>query len=755
MAKFGFLKVFKEKIFMKRIISTVSVLLFISASYAQQIDYKDGLTNIQKEGPKKSISLEDIWKNYSFSSETVRGVRSMNDGLNYTVLERGSSGVNLAQYNYKTGKKVATLIDAKDLSFDGKPIQINSYEFSSNEQKVLIGTEVEAIYRRSSKAFFYVYDLTTKKVEQLAKGAKQMYADFSPSGDKVAYVRDNNLFYKDFSNGNEIQITSDGVYNKIINGASDWVYEEELELSQAFQWSGDGNKLAFYRFDESAVKQWNMKMYDGLYPTDYRFKYPKAGEENAKVTVKIYDLPSKKTTDVNLGVDYEYLPSIEWTKDPKQLAVISSNRHQNEVRINLVDANSGQGKTIHTEKSDTYIEMPFEVHFTKDNKYFVILSEKSGFRHIYLHTMEGKLKKQLTKGEWPVTHYYGMDEKAKKIYFQSAETSPMDRNVYSIDLNGKGKKRLSPQNGTNKADFSKSFAYFINYHTTANAPNFVSLHNSKGTQLRVLKDNQKLRTKLAEYEIGDKTFFSFKTSQGVTLNAWMIRPPNFDESKKYPIFLTIYGGPGSQTVTNSWGGSNFFWHQMLAQKGYIVVSVDNRGTGARGVDFKKVTYKQLGKYETEDQIEAAKYFASLPYVDAERIGVQGWSYGGYMSSLCLLKGADYFKAAIAVAPVTTWRFYDSIYTERYMQTPQENENGYDDNSPINHVDKLKGNYLLVHGMADDNVHLQNTSDMVSALVKADKQFDLFVYPNKNHGIYGGNTRFHLYTKMTNFLLENL
>ena len=437
------------------------------------------------------------------------------------------------------------------------------------------------------------------------------------------------------------------------------------------------------------------------------------------------------------------------------MAVISSNRHQNEVSINVVNALTGKANTVHTEKSDTYIEMPFDVHFMADQQHFIILSEKSGYKHLYLHNIDGSLKNQITKGDWPVTEYYGINESKGIVYFQSAETTPMDRNVYAINLDGSGKKRLTKKDGTNSADFSNSFTYFINYHTTANTPNYVSLNNASGNTIRVLKDNQNLSQTLAEYEIGEKTFFSFKTSQNVELNAWMIKPPNFDETKKYPVFLTIYGGPGSQTVTNSWGGSNFFWHQLLAQKGYIVVSVDNRGTGARGVDFKKLTYKQLGKYETEDQVEAAKYFASLPYVDGSRIGVQGWSYGGYMSSLCLLKGADYFKAAIAVAPVTNWRFYDSIYTERYMQTPQENEDGYDDNSPINHVEKLRGKYLLVHGMADDNVHLQNTSEMISALVDADKQFDLFVYPNKNHGIYGGNTRYHLYTKMTNFVLENL
>lgn len=745
---------------MKRVVIVFISILLASTVNAQIADERVETAPINKQSDyapplKKMIDLKDIWKDYTFSSETVRGVRSMKDGKNYTVLERGKSGINLVQYNYKTGKKVATIIEAKDLTFDGKELRMQSYEFSSDEKKVLIGTEVEAIYRRSSKANFFVYDLKSKNIEQLAQEEKQMYADFSPTGNKLAYVMNNNLFFKDFTTNKVVQITEDGEFNKIINGASDWVYEEELELSKAFQWSVDGQKLAFYRFDEAAVKQWNMKMYDNLYPSDYKFKYPKAGEENAKVQIKIFDLASTKTTNVDLGTDYEYIPSIEWTKDANTLAVISSNRHQSEVKINLVNASTGKANTVHTEKSDTYIEMPFDVHFMADQKHFILLSEKSGYRHLYLHNIDGSLKNKITNGDWPVTDYYGINEGKGIVYYQSAETSPLDRNVYSIKLDGTGKNRLTKKDGTNSADFSNSFSYFINYHTTANTPNYLSLNNSTGNVIRVLKDNQKLTQQLGEYEIGEKTFFSFKTSQDVELNAWMIKPPNFDKNKKYPVFLTIYGGPGSQTVTNSWGGSNFFWHQLLAQKGYIVVSVDNRGTGARGVDFKKVTYKQLGKYETEDQIEAAKYFSSLPYVDSTRIGVQGWSYGGYMSSLCLLKGADYFKAAIAVAPVTNWRFYDSIYTERYMQTPQENEDGYDDNSPINHVEKLKGKYLLVHGMADDNVHLQNTTEMISALVDADKQFDLFAYPNKNHGIYGGNTRYHLYSKMTNFVLENL
>jgi dipeptidyl-peptidase-4 len=713
-------------------------------------------TPIFAQESKQNVTLEDIWKDYSFSQQTVRGVRSMVDGLNYTIMERGDGeGVELRQYDYGKGELVEPIISVENFKLGDGTLEMDDYEFSANEEKVLVKTETEAIYRRSTKARHFIYDRQSKEMQQLSEGDKEMYADFSPKGNKVAFVKNNNLFYRNLDTDEIFIITTDGEKNKIINGAADWVYEEELELSQAFAWSPDGQKIAYYKFDETEVKQWNMKMYDGLYPTDYRFKYPKAGEENAKVSIHIYDLPTNQTLRVDLGVEYEYLPNIKWTKDPKTLMVLSTNRHQSEVLINLVNAESGKSKPVLTEKSDTYIEMPFEVHFLENGKQFIILSERSGYRHIYLYNLKGGLEKQLTSGNWPVTEFYGVDEKHRLAYFQAAAESPLRREIYRIGLDGKNRKELSEQAGTNSAVFSNSFDYFINYHTTANSPYYVTLQNREGKVIRVLQDNAALKDKLAGYQLSSKEFFDFTTSEGVKLNGWMIKPPNFDETKKYPVFLTIYGGPGSQTVTDSWGGSNYFWHQLLASEGYLVVSVDNRGTGARGVDFKKITYKQMGKYETMDQIEAAKYFAGLPYVDKDRIGVQGWSYGGYMSSLCLLKGADHFKAAIAVAPVTNWRFYDSIYTERYMQTPQENPDGYDDNSPINHVEKLKGKYLLVHGMADDNVHLQNTAEMIQALVDADKQFDLFVYPNKNHGIYGGNTRFHLYTKMTEFVKENL
>ncbi len=738
---------------------SISVLLSLPIGlYAQTdedkypIDKEEAILEI--EASKKHISLKDIWKDYKFMQESVSGLRSMNDGEHYTVLERTSNGVSLVQYAYKTGEKVKTLINADDLTFEGTTLIMDNYVLSAEENKALIATDVEPIYRHSKKAYHYIYDMNTKKISPLSEGEKQMYATFSPSGDKVAFVRENNLFYKDLTSGNEIAITTDGEKNKIINAASDWVYEEELKLVRAFEWSPDGEHIAYFRFDESQVKEWNMKIYDGLYPSEERFKYPKAGEDNSKVEAKIYNLSKNQSTTVELREDYEYLISMVWA-NARQLAIMSSNRHQNKLNVNLVNAEDGNSTIIHREVSDTYIEMPFEIEFTKDEKHFIIQSENSGFNHIYLYKMNGKLAKQLTKGNYTITKFYGIDEANGLIYYQAADENPMNRNVFQGNLKGKNPKKISQKKGTNNAVFSKTFSYFINYHTTANQPNYISLHQANGEEIRMLKDNSNLKKEMDEYEISPKEFFSFKTTEGVHLNAWMIKPVNFDAEKKYPVFITIYGGPGSQTVTNSWGGMDYFWHQMLAQKGYLVISVDNRGTGGRGADFKKQTYKELGKYETIDLIETAKYLSTLDYVDGERIGIFGWSYGGYMSSLCILKGADYFKAAIAVAPVTTWRYYDTIYTERYMQTPQENPKGYDDNSPINFVDRLKGEYLLVHGMADDNVHLQNTSDMISALVEADKQFELLVYPNKNHGIYGGNTRFHLYQKMTNFIVDKL
>lgn len=700
---------------------------------------------------EKLIQLEDIWASRTFSPEWVWGINSMNDGIHYSSLNYGDENVYVTQYSYETGDSVATIVDSKnleDLSFD-------SYQFSANEEKVLLPTETESIYRHSTRSKFYIYDRATKTTSSLSSD-KQRLAQFSPDATKVAFVRANNIFIKDLNTDIETQITTDGAVNKIINGATDWVYEEEFAFDNGFQWNSNGTKIAFYRFNEEAVPEFSMDVFSNLYPSQTQFKYPKAGEANSSVEIYIYDTNTKTTVEAAIEVDEEfYIPRIKWTKDENILSVQRMNRHQNNLDFLLVDAKDGSAKIIFTETDEAYIDVTDNLTFLNDGAHFVWTSEKSGYNHIYLYNLKGKQVRKITKGSYDVTDFYGIDETTNTVYFASAERSALQRDVYAVQLNGKKKRVLTNKTGTNAATFSTSYKYFINEHSNANTPYFFSLFDAQGNEVRTLKDNTDLNKTLSEYALSKKEFFDFTTTEGVNLNGWIMKPHDFDATKEYPVFMYLYGGPGSQQVTDAWGGSNFLWFQMLSQQGYIVACVDNRGTGARGADFKKCTYQQLGKLETVDQIEANRYLASLPYINGARIGIFGWSYGGYMSSLCLLKGADDFKMAIAVAPVTNWRYYDSIYTERYMRTPQENAAGYDDNSPINHVSKLKGKYLLVHGSADDNVHYQNTMEMTNALVNANKDFDMFIYPNKNHGIYGGYTRLHLFRKMTNFIKQNL
>ena len=720
---------------LKSILSSLTILFLAQHVFAQE----------------KMIQLEDIWASRTFSPEWVWGINSMNDGIHYSSLNYGDKNVYITEYSYETGDSISTIVDSKDL--DG--ISFSDYSFSEDEKKVLLPTETESIYRYSSRSNYFVYDRETKTAQELSEG-KQRLAQFSPDASKVAFVKENNIFIKDITNNTELQVTFDGEINKIINGATDWVYEEEFAFDNGMQWNTSGNKIAYYRFNEEKVPEFSMDLFTDLYPSQSQFKYPKAGETNSTVELFIYDLNSKKTTKANINVEEEfYIPRIKWTLDENILSVQRMNRHQNQLDFILVDAKDGSSQTIFTENDAAYIDVTDNLTFLNDGKYFIWTSEKSGYNHIYLYNLKGKQVRQITKGNYDVTDFYGIDESNNTVYFASSERSPMHRDVYAVQLNGKNKKTLTNKIGTNSATFSTNYKYFINQYSNANSPYYFSLFDAKGNEVRMLKDNSNLNNSLAEYALSQKEFFNFKTTEGIDLNGWMMKPHNFDETKQYPVFMYLYGGPGSQQVTDSWGGSNFLWYQMLTQQGYIVACVDNRGTGARGSEFKKCTYQQLGKLETEDQIEANRYLANLPYVDGSRIGIFGWSYGGYMSSLCLLKGADEFKMAIAVAPVTNWRYYDTIYTERYMRTPQENASGYDDNSPINHVEKLKGKYLLVHGSADDNVHYQNTMEMTNALVNANKQFDLFIYPNKNHGIYGGYTRLHLFTKMTNFIKENL
>lgn len=714
-----------------------------------------GYTHVFAQQTTKQITLEDIWQTYKFFPETKNDVVHMNDGEHYCMLE---NDIMINQYEYKTGEKTATIVRTSQLVPEGEKdgISIDEFEFSADETKILIATATEQIYRHSSVSDYYVYDLSTSKLTKLSSGGKQRLASFSPKGDQVAFVRDNNIFIKNLASGKETQVTSDGLYNNIINGATDWVYEEEFSFSRAWFWSPDGSKLAYYRFDESKVKEYDMVKYDSLYPTIYKYKYPKAGESNSVIGIFIYDVASGKSTSVDIGKETDiYIPRIKWTEDPSKLAVFRMNRLQNYLEILIADASTGTTKPVYTEKNKYYIDITDNLFFLGNKKQFIYSSEKDGYSHVYLLSLEGKPEVQLTKGKWDVTEVKGIDEKNKLVYFVSAEESPMDRALYSVKLDGTGKIKLSQKKGTNEPEFSKGFRYFINSYSDANTPFVVTINKANGKEIKNLVDNASLFSLMKDFGFTKKEFFKFKTSENIELNAWMIKPASFDSAKKYPVFMFVYGGPGVQTVENSWGYFDFSWAEMLAQKGYIVVSVDNRGTGARGEEFKKCTYLQLGKLETIDQIESAKYLGSLAYVDSKRIGIFGWSYGGYMSALCLTKGADYFKMGIAVAPVTNWRYYDNIYTERFMGLPKDNASGYDDNSPINHVKKLKGKFLLMHGTADDNVHFQNSMELVKSLVNANKQFETFFYPNKNHNISGGVTRFHLYKKMTDFILENL
>jgi len=718
-------------------------LLLFSNSYAQNL---------------KEISLEDIFKKGLFRQQYVYGQQSLKDGKSYaSIIRDPQSGLlKVVRNNYQDGKIASVLYTEADVIL-GKDTLPVSTEFSDDEKKVILAKDEEEIYRYSRKAWYYILDLNTKKLTELSTRGKQQFPTFSPDGTKIAYVIDNNIFIKDLRTQKEEQITKDGEKNRIINGWADWVYEEEFEFTRAFFWSPDSKKMAFYKFDESQVPEYSITIYDSLYPTQYKYKYPKAGEKNSDVSIHIYDLSEHKTKTADIGNEKDqYIPRIKWTADPNSLCILRLNRHQNKLDYLLADAKTGTSKVVLTEQDKYYIDIEKEqLTFLKDNKRFINVSERDGYNHIYVYDLNGKIINQVTKGNWEVTEIYGIDENKGLIFYQSTEASPLKRDVYSISLNGTNKKKLSRSEGTNSAEFSSDFSYYILSHSTVNQPLYITLHEQSGKQIRVLEDNSALKQRLKQYQIPPTQLFSFKTSEGVELNGYMIKPSNFNPAKKYPVLLYVYGGPGSQNVDDSFGASRDFWFSMLAQKGYIVACVDNRGTGYRGSEFKKMTYKQLGKYETIDQIETAKWFATQSYVDASRIGIWGWSFGGYLSSLCATKGNGIFKMAIAVAPVTTWRYYDSIYTERFLQTPQENPEGYDANSPIRYAKNLKGKFLLIHGTADDNVHFQNSVMFSEALIQANKPFEQAYYPNKNHGIYGGNTSLHLYSKLTDFILNNL
>ena len=700
---------------------------------------------------QRSISLEDIWQYYTFTPNRVPGFNFMNDGQHFTRLENGK----VEQYDLRSGKQVATLLDVEDLDgVDG----IQNYQFTEDEARIILSNNSRPIYRHSYAADFYIYNRADKSVQRVYEDDKKVrLAALNPQGDRVAFVYENNIYVQNLATGAVTAVTTDGENNKIINGAADWVYEEEFGDDHGFFWSPDGKQIAFYRFDESAVSEFTMTNYnEDLYPEYVTFKYPKVGEENSKVSIHIYDLQSKATKEVaQTGNEWEYFPRIKWTRTPGELCVFFMNRHQSKLELRLLGF-SGNSRTLLQEESPYYIDIHDNLYFLKDSEQFVWTSERDGWNHVYLYNMDGTVAYQLTGGEYDVTNFYGLDEANGMIYYQAAQRNPMQREIYSHRIGTKAvPRRLAAEPGTNSAQFSSTFDYFVLTHSSINAPATYTVMDRNGKAVRVIEDNADLRNLQEAYGVTDVEFFNVKTTDNVSLNGYMIKPPFFNEKRAYPVLMYVYGGPGSQTVKDSWGGQNYWWFQMLAQQGYIVVSVDNRGTGARGEEFKKMTYQQLGHYETIDQTEAAKYLGSLNYVDAKRIGIFGWSYGGYMSSSCILKSPEQFKAAIAVAPVTNWKWYDSIYTERYMRTVDENEEGYRQNSPVYFADQLQGEYLLVHGMGDDNVHFQHTAEMANALIAKNKQFDTYFYPNRNHGIYGGLTRLHLYTKMTNFLNDKL
>ena len=705
---------------------------------------------------QNNIELTDIWTSNTFRPKSISDIRSMNNGEQYCVLKRNE----IVLYDYKTGKEASKLLKATQLNKAagiGK-IVINDYSFSPDESQILLATETERIYRHSTRAEFYIWDIKNEKLTKLSENGKQRLAEYSPDGTQIAFVRKNNLFIKDIGENIEIQITNDGENGKIINGTTDWVYEEEFSFTKGFYWSPDNKYIAFYKFDETNVKEFSIEKYGSLYPEKYNYKYPKAGEDNSIVSINIYDVLNKSIKTIDIGDETDiYIPRIKWTNDPNLLSIQRMNRLQNKLEILIADISKNQTEVVYTEENKYYIDITDNLTFLDDNENFVINSESDGYNHIYLYNFKLKKLTQLTKGQWDVMEIKGVDNKKKLVYYISAEDSPLERYLYTIKLDGSKQTKISQRKGWNKIEFSKNYKYYINTFSDANTPPYYSINTSNGDMKVELENNSALLNQMQNYGFAKQEFFTIKTSDETELNAWMIKPKDFDPKRRYPVFMYVYGGPGSQTVENSWGGINFIWFQMLTQKGFIVVSVDNRGTGARGEEFKKCTYKKLGELETIDQIEAAKWLGYQTYVDDDRIGIFGWSYGGYMSTLCLTKGASYFKTAIAVAPVTNWRYYDNIYTERFMRTPQKNGTSYDSNSPISHVEKLKGNYLLVHGTADDNVHIQNSYDLVDALVKMNKPFEMQFYTNKNHGIYDyiGITRLHLYTRMTDFILKNL
>ena len=734
---------------LKRII-TIALVVIAANSYSQ-------------------LTLEKIWNSREFTPKFVAGFKYLKDGVSYCQLDvNADKTFSYNKYNILTGSKISTIFSTEKLLVNGNQITVEGFEFNADESLVLITNGYEQMYRNSGKSNTYLFNIRNKKLTQISN-KKIMYGTISPDGNKVAYVSDNNLFYFDIIKNKDVQITKDGEKNKIINGAVDWVYEEEFTMSKGFEWSNDGQYIAYYRFDETKVPEFSMDIYGSLYPKKETWKYPKAGEANSKVDVYIHKIGKKKSVKCETGSENDqYLPRIKWSN--AGLIIQRLNRHQNKLDV-LISNEKGNTAIFYNEENKYYVDVndininPIKLKEGIGHE-MIYLTEKKGYNQLWrfeksntyfpnTSTLGFKINTDwpITEGNWDIDQYLGTHNGF--AYFTSGMNTPSERQLYSINLTTKELKQITTEAGWHSISFSPTYAYFVDNYSTLTNPSIVLIKDNNGQIIRTLEKNETLANKLASLNLGKVDFGSFTSSENVKLDYWRILPPNFDSNKKYPVLFFVYGGPGYQTVKNAWAGGNYLWYQYMASKGYIIITIDNRGSGARGEEFKKMTYLQLGKYETQDYIEAANYFGSQAYVAKDRIGVFGWSYGGFMASNCITKGAQYFKTAVAVAPVTNWRYYDNIYTERYMRTPQENADGYDKNSPINHVDSIKGKYLLIHGTADDNVHFQNAVEMVKAMNDKNIPYDAEYYPNKNHGIAGGKTRLHLFTKITTFLENNL
>lgn len=733
---------------MKRFFTLLLLAIFVTGIQAQQ-----------------KVTLRDIAQG-TYRAQGISGLKPMLDGEHYTQIS--SDHKRIVKYSFKTGEEVGTLFDvttARDCDLKS----FDDYILSPDEKLILIQTETKPIYRHSFTAVYYIYNVKNNKMEPLSNNGPQQVPLFSPDGNQIAFVRNNNIYLVKLLFGNsESQVTKDGEYNHVLNGIPDWVYEEEFSFNRAFDFSADSKMIAYVRFDESAVPMFSFPWYKGLapekasyatYPGAYEYKYPKAGEVNSKVSVHTYDIKSHVTRKMDLQIDSDgYIPRIKFTSDPEKLAIMTLNRHQNRLDLYMANPRSGLCKVAIRDEAEQYIKESAYSNIKFYPEHIVMMSEKDGYNHLYLYTIAGNLVKQITKGQFEVTSFLGWDQKANVFYYASNEGSPLRTAIYKID--GKGKKtKLSTRTGSNSAIFSTNQKYYINTFSNISTPTLITLNENRGKELTTLLDNSKLKAQTAQLNMPQKEFFTFRTSSGVELNGWMMKPANFNANKKYPVILHQYSGPGSQQVIDRWGIGSFgdggLFEAYMCDKGYIMVCVDGRGTGGRGAAFEKCTYLQLGVKEAEDQVETARYLGTLPYIDGKRIGIWGWSFGGYNTLMSMSDRSGAFKAGVAIAAPSDWRFYDTVYTERFMRTPKENAEGYDAGSAIKRAPQLKGSLLLIHGTADDNVHYQNCAEYSEALVQAGIQFDMQVYTNRNHGIFGGKTREHLMNRVANFFIQNL